>query len=142
MESSELKRKIRAVFAAPRVAALATVTGDGRPWVRYVTVRADDDLTLRICTDAASRKATEIRARPEVHLTCGNLNPPDDSVYLQIAGRAEVSTDPEEKRALWTDEYLRYFKGPDDPDYVVIRIRPDVIEYMGQGSPKASVWRR
>ena len=142
MERSELEEKIRAVFAAPRVAALATVTAEGKPWVRYVTVRASDDLTLRVCTDAASRKAAEIRGRPEVHLTCGDLNPPDDSVYLQIAGRAEVSTDPDEKQELWTDEYLRYFKGPDDPDYVVIRICPDVIEYMGPGSPKPSIWRR
>lgn len=142
MERSELENKIRAVLASPQVAALATVTGEGKPWVRYVTLRIADDLSLRVVTGASTRKAAEIRACPYVHLTCGSLKPPDDSVYLQIAGRAELSSDPEEKKALWIDEYLRYFKGPDDPEYVVVRVHPDLIEFTGPDSPKPSVWRR
>jgi general stress protein 26 len=142
MERSELENRIRAFFASPKVAALATVTGEGKPWVRYVTVRATGDLTLRIVTDAASRKVAEIRSHPDVHLTCGNLKPPDDSVYMQIAGLAAMSTDPGEKRELWNDEYRRYFQGSDDPNYVVIRVLPDLIEYTGPDSPKPSVWRR
>jgi general stress protein 26 len=141
MERSELESRIRTVLAAPRTAALATIKADGRPWVRYVTLRAAEDLSLRVVTGASTRKAAEIRACPQVHLTCGALNPPDDSVYLQIAGRAEIASDPDEKRALWRDEYLRYFKGPDDPEYVVVRIHPDLIEYTGPDSPTPSVWR-
>jgi general stress protein 26 len=53
-----------------------------------------------------------------------------------------VSTDPEEKRELWVDEYRRYFKGPDDASYVVIRVVPDLIEHTGPDSPKPRVWRR
>jgi general stress protein 26 len=111
----------------------------GRRWTGRSSA---DDLTLRIVTDAPSRKVVEIRAHPEVHLTCGDLKPPDDSVYLQIAGRAKVSTDPDEKRSLWIEEYRRNFSGPDDPSYVVIRVLPDLIEYTGPDSPKPSVWRR
>jgi general stress protein 26 len=142
MERAELENRLRAIFATRQVAALATVTADGRPWVRFVTVRMAPDLSLRIVTGASTRKAAEIRACPHVHLTCGSLKPPDDSVYLQIAGRAEISTDPEEKRTLWIDEYLRYFKGADDPEYIVLRVHPDLIEYTGPDSPQASVWRR
>ena len=142
MERSELEKRLRAVFATRQVAALATVTGEGKPWVRYVTLRMAEDMSLHIVTGASTRKAAEIRACPYVHLTCGALKPPDDSVYLQIAGRAELSSDPEEKRSLWIDEYLRYFEGPDDPSFVVIRVRPEVIELMGPGSPTPSVWRR
>jgi general stress protein 26 len=141
MVRSELEARLRAILASRQVAALATVTADGKPWVRYVTVRITDDLSLRVVTGASTRKAAEIRACPFVHLTCGALKPPDDSVYLQIAGRAELSTDPEEKRSLWIDEYLRYFEGPDDPEYVVVRVYPELIEYTGPDSPKPSVWR-
>jgi general stress protein 26 len=141
MEKSELEKRLRSILAGRRTAALATVTADGRPWVRFVTLRLADDLSLRIITGASTRKAAEIRVRPHVHLTVGALNPPDDSAYLQIAGLAEITTDPSERRALWDDEYLRYFGGPDDPEYVVIRVRPDLIEYTGPDSPTPSVWR-
>jgi len=138
--SGEVEKKIRAIFASPQVAALATVTGEGKPWVRYVTVRLSDGMMLRFVTDAGSRKVAHIRGLPEVHLVCGSLQPPEDSAYLQIAGRAEVSGDPEEKRSLWNEELRRYFKGPDDPNYVVVRVRPSLIEYYDPHNLTPQIW--
>src|SRR5512137_1067223 len=122
---NDLEKKIWASLGRPQLASLATVTQTGQPWVRYVTVYADAGFRLRFCTDEGSRKVRHIRARPEVHLTCGNLQPPDDSAYLQIAGCAAVVIAAEEKRAFWREEWTRYFSGPDDPTYVIVEIRPE-----------------
>jgi general stress protein 26 len=137
---TELEKRIWMILSRRQTAALATITATGAPWVRYVTISADPDFTLRFCTSLGSRKAGEIVANPDVHLTCGNLQPPDDSAFLQIAGRAEIRRDGKTKTENWNEEWRRYFKGPDDPDYVMVFIRPSRIEYNGPGSFVPAVW--
>ena len=137
---TELEKKIWKILGRRQTAALATVNAAGAPWVRYVTISADPDFTLRFCTSLGSRKAEEIAARPDVHVTCGNLQPPDDSAFLQIAGRAEIRRDGKTKAEHWKEEWRRYFKGPDDPDYVMVFIHPTRIEYNGPGSFVPEVW--
>jgi general stress protein 26 len=137
-----LADKIWNILKEPQTAALATISESGAPWVRYVTIRADRDLTLNFCTSLASRKAREIAADPAVHLTCGNLQPPDDSAFLQIAGRAEVRADRATRLKYWQEGWERYFKGPEDPDYIVIIVRPSLIEFNGPGAVVPEVWTR
>jgi len=139
---TELEERIWKVLERPQTAALATISASGAPWVRYVTIRADRDLSLSFCTSLASRKAREIAANPGVHLTCGNLQPPDDSAYLQIAGRAEIRADAATKHTYWLQGWECYFKGPDDPDYIMVFVRPSRIEYNGPGSLVPEVWTR
>jgi general stress protein 26 len=139
---NELEHKIWAILGRPQLAALATVSEAGKPWVRYVSIYGKENFDLRFCTDAGSRKIRHIRDRPDVHLTCGNLRPPNDSAFLQIAGRAAVIHDADEKRAFWREEWTRYFSGPDDPGYVIVEIRPETIEYWAPGSPAAQVWEK
>jgi len=139
---TELEKKIWKILGRRQTAALATVTTAGAPWVRYVTIAADPDFTLRFCTSLGSRKAAEIAARPDVHVTCGNLQPPDDSAFLQITGRAEMRSDGKTRAENWNEEWRRYFKGPDDPDYVMVFVHPDRIEYNGPGSFVPEVWEK
>jgi general stress protein 26 len=137
---NDLEGRIGKILGHKQTAALATVTASGFPWVRYVTIESDPDFTLRFCTSRASRKAGQMVENPDVHVTCGNLQPPDDSVFLQIVGRAEVCGDRETKDRYWQKEWRRYFKGPDDPDYVMVFIHPIRIEYNGPGSFTPEVW--
>jgi len=136
----DLEKQLLELFHRDRLAGLATVTPDGRPWVRYVTLLAKTGFPLVFCTDVHSRKMAHIRANPEVHLTSGNLEPPDDSVYLQIQGRAEVSTDPSARSRYWKKEWTRYFKGPDDPNYVIVEVAPYRIELYGPHGFEPLVW--
>ncbi len=138
----ELEEKIWRFLEKPQTAALATISENGAPWVRYVTIRADRDFTLNFCTALSTRKACEIAANPNVHLTCGVLNPPDDSVFLQIAGRAEIRSDAATRVTYWQKEWQRYFKGPDDPDYIIVFVRPERIEYNAPGSAAARIWTK
>jgi len=137
---NDLEKKIWKILGCKLTAALATVTASGAPWVRYVTVDAEPDFTLRFCTSHNSRKAMHITANPDVHVTCGILQPPDDSAFLQIVGRADVRNDGKTKIKYWQEEWRRYFKGPDDPDYVMVFIHPTRIEYNGPGSFVPLVW--
>jgi general stress protein 26 len=138
---NDLEKRIWTILSRPQTAALATISESGAPWVRYVTTKSDPDFTMRFCTSRASRKVRQIENNPEVHLTCGNLQPPADSAFLQIAGRAEILADTGTKAAHWQDEWRRYFKGPDDPDYVMVFIHPYRIEYSGPGSNEPEVWK-
>ena len=137
---TRLEERIWQILDKPQTAALATISASGAPWVRYVTVRTERDFTLNFCTSLASRKAGEIAARPEVHLTCGNLAPPDDSAFLQIAGCAEIRADAATRTAYWQEGWRRYFTGPDDPDYIMVFVRPARIEYNGSGSVLPEIW--
>jgi general stress protein 26 len=60
--------------------------------------------------------------------------------YLQIQARAEILTDQETKKAVWSDYLANIFSGPDDANYVVARITPYRIEWQPGGSLPPEVW--
>ena len=135
-----LKDHILEIIGKPQLASLATLTEEGKPWVRYVMVTGDKDLSLRFASFLESRKVAQIKKNPEVHLTCGVTSPESADSYLQVQGRAEVTTDEAQRRAYWKDELKRYFSGPDDPNYCIVRVVPYRIEYMAPGSMEPEVW--
>ncbi len=136
----ELQRRILAKLTGHTLCALATVTENGRPWVRYVTPFADENLTLWLATFANSRKVGQIRKNPEVHLTTGVTDIQGSMPYLQVEARAEILTDEETKKAVWSDYLANIFSGPDDPNYVVCRIIPYRIEWQPSGAVPPEVW--
>ena len=138
---TNLKDRILDVFKAPCLSGLATITKDGKPWVRYVMVEASDDLTFRCSSFVNGRKVAQIKSNPEVHLTCGIAQPTDTGPYLQIQGRAAFSTDREVRHAFWSDRLSAVFTGPDDPNYGVVTVTAYRIEVCKVGS-KPEVWER
>jgi len=137
---SELKKKIQAKMTTPQLSALATITEDGKPWVRYVTPVMDHNLTVWMATFAGSRKVAHIKKNPEVHLTTGVTCMETAESYLQIQGRAEVLTDAATKKEVWSDHLKRIFTGSDDPNYNVVKITPYRIEYQGMDMVPPEVW--
>ena len=135
-----LKDHILEIVGKPQLASLATLTDEGKPWVRYVMTVGDKDLTLRFASYLDSRKVAQMKKNPEVHLTCGVTSPEAEDSYLQIQGRAVVTTDEAERAALWREELKRYFSGPDDPNYCVVKIAPYRIEYVAPGAMEPEVW--
>ena len=137
---SELKQKILAKIDRPTLSAFATITEDGKPWVRYVTPMADENLTSWMATFAHSRKVGQIAKNPEVHLTVGVTTMETAESYLQVQGRAEILSDEATKKAVWNDHLKGIFSGPDDPNYCVCKITPYRIEYQGMGPVPPEVW--
>lgn len=139
---NDLEKKILDIIGKPHMAGFATVTEEGKPWTRYVMPVASQDMTIRFSTFLNSRKVSQIRRNPEVHLNCGVVDPMVWKSYLQIEGRAEITIDPDEKKAFWNDEIAKIFKGPDDPDYAIVIVRPYRIELNTIGNFKPEIWQR
>lgn len=138
---SSLKEKILAKISQPTVWTLATITEDGKPWVRYVSPMADENLTIWCATFINSRKVAQIRKNPEVHLTVGVTDPAFADAYLQIQARAEIFTDAVSKKTAWNPHLENIFSGPDDPNYAVCKITPYRIEYQSMGPVAPEVWQ-
>lgn len=136
----ELKRKILNIIKRSGIASFATITDDGKPWVRYVSMIVSNDLTIRFSTFINSRKVSQIKKNPEVHLTCGIVDPEKWQDYLQIQGTAVVSTDKADRKAFWNDEIAQFFKGPNDPDYAVVIVKPYRIEYWDIKEWQPQIW--
>lgn len=139
---SDLKHRIFDAAKDMQLINLATITEDGKPWVRYVMGKADKDLVMRFCTHLESRKVPHIRKNPNVHISLGVSSLETAKNWVQIQGTAEVSTDKAELDAFWFDDLKNYFTGPDDPSYCVVIIRPSKIEFGTMGSMTPEVWEQ
>ncbi|MDX9719915.1 MAG: pyridoxamine 5'-phosphate oxidase family protein [Myxococcota bacterium] len=131
---------VRAGLAKPRLACLATMTADQRPWVRYVMLSADQDLNLFVATFKNSRKVQQIEKNPEVHLAVDVELPDFPKQYLQIEAIASVSEAIELKTKLWTESMQAYFSGPEDDKLTIIVMRPYRIELYDMRSMEPSIW--
>ncbi|RJR20467.1 MAG: hypothetical protein C4581_03325 [Nitrospiraceae bacterium] len=137
---SDLKRRIFDVAKELQLINVATITADGKPWVRYVMAKADSDLVFRFCTSLGSRKVDHIKKTPYVHISMGVANFETAKNWLQVQASAEVSMDRKERHSFWFDELKNYFSGPDDPDYCIVIARPSRIEFGTMGSMVPEVW--
>ena len=127
-----LKHQILKLLKKPQLACLATVTRAGTPWVRYVTIVTDHDLTIRFPTHIHARKVAHISYNSDVHLTCGANTVTYTIPFLQIQGRATFSTERADRHHIWHKRWKNVFDGPNDPSLGVIIVRPTRIEYCAE----------
>jgi general stress protein 26 len=137
---SDLKEKIYEVLKDLQLAGFASITEDGKPWVRYVMIKGAEDFTIRLATFVKARKVAQIAKEPEVHITCGITDPQVMAPYLQIQGNARMTTDEAERHGFWFDMLSGIFKGPDDPNYGIIIVEPYRIEYCSAHPHESEVW--
>lgn len=134
-----LRDKILKVIKGEKLASLATIA-DGRPWVRYVVSRSEG-LILYICTFKDSRKVRQIQGNSNVHITIGGSMENMEAPYVQIAAWAKVRADAGIRKKLWVPFMKKYYTGVDDPQYVVIEVRPVLIEYMSAESHTPQIYK-
>ena len=122
--------------------AIATVAGD-EPRVRIVHPTWDGD-TLWFATGPDSPKAKHLRENPGVDIQY-QVAPPD-FIHVMVRGRAELISDQATKDHAWEaiDYDLTQFgsTGPDDPNFLPIKITPTRVELSEMfGSMNKRVWR-
>jgi general stress protein 26 len=139
---SDLKQRIVDAAKDMQMINFATVTEEGKPWVRYVMGKADNELVFRFCTHLESRKVAQIKKNPNVHICLGVADLETAKNWLQVEGVAETSTDKAERDAFWFDDLKNYFSGPDDPSYCIVIVRPSRIEFGTMGSMVPEVWEQ
>jgi general stress protein 26 len=136
----DLQQRIFNISKELQLINFATITEDGKPWVRYVMANADSNLAYRFCTHLGSRKISQIKKNPHVHISMGVANLETAKNWLQVQGTAEVSLDRNERHSFWFDELKNYFSGPDDPNFCIIIVRPSRIEFGTMGNITPEVW--
>ena len=136
----ELKEIILKKLSTHALAGFATVTPEGKPWVRYVVAKADTGLNIWIATFKGSRKTAHIAQNPKVHLVLGVEEMSQADAWLQVEGTAEILDDPDTRQAVWYEMLEPIFSGPDDPNYVVCKVKPTRIEYYTMNKRQPEVW--
>lgn len=137
--TDDLRKRIIELINQAGYASFATITEDGKPWVRFVSPQASADMTIRLATFANSRKVRQIAKHSEVHLTLG-VGDAGTMTYLQIQGIARVTDNLAELTSYWRPEMAEYFQGPDDPQYRVVIIDPYRVEVNLPGQVEPLVW--
>ncbi|MBT4159782.1 MAG: pyridoxamine 5'-phosphate oxidase family protein [Gammaproteobacteria bacterium] len=122
--------------------AIATVEGN-EPRVRMVHPTWDGDV-LWFATGPESPKARQMKDNPQVDIQY-QVAPPD-FFHVMVRGTAELITDQATKNHAWDaiDYDLTQFgsTGPDDPNFLPIRITPTRVELSEMfGSANQKVWR-
>ena len=122
--------------------AIATVDGN-EPRVRIVHPTWDGE-TLWFATGPTSPKAIQLRENPNVDIQY-QVAPPD-FVHVMVRGTAELVSDQATKNHAWEaiDYDLTQFgsTGPEDPNFLPIRITPTRVELSEMfGSVNKRVWR-
>jgi general stress protein 26 len=139
MSNEDLKKKIMDAARRAPMASFATIR-DGKPWVRYVMVSMKDNLDLYFTASKLSRKVSQIHANPHCHILLG-ADPKDMMApYIQVQGTAEMIEDLAVKKEYWVDYHARMFKGPEDSNFIVIRVKPEIIEFWGEGKMEPQVY--
>ena len=137
---SDLKQRIFDLAKELQLINFATITEGGKPWVRYVMGKADDELVFRFSTNTATRKTAQIRKDPNVHISLGTSDLETAKNWMQVEGTAEISTEKAERDSFWFDEMINYYTGPDDPNYCIVIVRPSRVEFATMGSMAPEVW--
>lgn len=122
--------------------AVATIAGN-EPRVRMVHPTWDGEV-LWFATGPQSPKADQLRNNANVDIQY-QVAPPD-FIHVMVRGKAELITDQETKNHAWDaiDYDLTAFgsTGPDDANFLPVRIRPTRVELSEMfGSVNKRVWR-
>ena len=136
MSKTDLERAIVTGIESNQFGSLATVEG-GKPKLRYMAV-FNDGLNIYMATNRCTHKVEELEDNPNISLLLGYEAGGTKDV-LEIEGTASVTKDSGLRKKLWDDGFSKWFSGPEDPNYVILDITPNRIEYTGQGQDK-QVW--
>jgi len=112
---------------------LATTNGQ-RPAVRPMGAVAWIGGEFCCATGAKDAKTEDVKNRPHVEYCFADK----EGRHVRMLGTCEISTDTE-LRAKLIEIYPflgKFFKGPDDPEYVVLKMKPTSVRFIGSKDMK------
>ena len=134
MSEAPHHKRIWDVIERVGVAMLTTHFADGLR-ARPVEPRPERAAGLIwIITDLRSAKEHEIEAEHDIGLTF--IDQPENA-YLSLTARAEVRRDHAKAAEIWKTTDNMWWKGPDDPNVCVLRLRPLTAELWDGPASKA-----
>ncbi|RLQ94501.1 pyridoxamine 5'-phosphate oxidase family protein [Falsibacillus albus] len=122
-----LKEKILSLMDDHHVGTLATIQ-DSKPFSRFMMF-FHDDLTLYTATNQHAHKANDLTEHPDVHILLGYEGKGLNDSYAEIEAVVEKVGSVEMKRKYWHKQLQPWITGPDDPDYLLLKLSPKTILY-------------
>lgn len=137
MDEIEAKRLSLELMEVARAACLTTIDANGLPHTRGMTNLRNknmcpylirlfrdhrEDFLIIFSTNTSSDKVRHIKENPKVAVYYTH---PEKTQGVMFGGEIEIVLDSELKRAIWTDDMVKYYpSGYDDPDHTILRLRP------------------
>jgi general stress protein 26 len=126
---------------------MATVDIEGLPQVRAVEnlrcikkfphpakvllEHEDDSLISYLSINTSSKKLRQVKNNPVIALY---YSIPDEYKGVMLRGKAEILDDQEFKKKLWVEGWEKYYpKGHDDPDFTILKVRPNWVKAWYRG---------
>jgi general stress protein 26 len=115
----------RTIVDSAQCRALVTVDEEGNPRVREMSpFPPDDDWIIWLGTFPTSRKANQIKNKPNVVVFYYDS---DGYSYVAVSGKAQLVNDPNLKEKYWKEGWKRFY--PDrDTQYILIKVVPERLE--------------
>ncbi|WP_379971009.1 pyridoxamine 5'-phosphate oxidase family protein [Ectobacillus sp. sgz5001026] len=131
----DLKTKVLRVLAQEQIGVLATIR-DNKPHSSFMML-FHEDVTLYVAADRQSKKVTDIKKNNHVHVLVGSTNNSWNEPFVEIEGTASLEDNETLKHKFWNDALHHWLQGPDDPNYVLVKITPVHI-YLAEkaGTPE------
>ncbi|MFP3509155.1 pyridoxamine 5'-phosphate oxidase family protein [Peribacillus sp. SIMBA_075] len=134
MSQNQLKEKVLNIIGDHKIGVLSSVENN-KPHSRYMTF-FNEELTLYTPTNANTEKIDEIEKNPNVHILIGYENEGLGDSYLEISGTSKINDSKELKDKLWNESFENWFDSPNDPNYLILQIKPESIRLMNNnGQP-------
>ncbi|MFD3448169.1 pyridoxamine 5'-phosphate oxidase family protein [Microbacteriaceae bacterium 4G12] len=124
----ELKQKILSMLQNNKTGVLATIRNN-KPHSCFM-VFFHEELTLYVATDRQSKKLEDISQNNHVHVLLGRDGKTWDEEFIEVEGTASVEEDADLKNKFWNNILKRWLHGPEDPNYVLLKITPKHIYYI------------
>ena len=137
MNDQEVKARAREIIGKCAFPAFATMDEQGCPQMRaMMPVTVEDDFAVYYITSRMTAKCRQIAANPKVStLWTHVVDPMRDWSSVLIKGEAVISDDKSLKERFWMEELRQIFPtGVDDPNYVILIIKPTEMILADQGT--------
>jgi general stress protein 26 len=126
----DLREKVLNIIKNQPTGVLATIR-DNKPHSCFMMF-FHEDLTLYVATDRQTKKMDDIQQNPNVHVLFGREGKSWEEEFIEIEGTASVEEDTGLKSKFWNTSLQRWLNGPDDPNYVLLKVTPSHIYYVGK----------
>ena len=130
MSQLEVKATIENILDNSSVGTMATVK-QNKPHSRYMTF-SRNGLNLYTATSKDTHKAEEIEENPNTHILLGYEGEGFGDEYVEYEGKVQITDSPELKKELWNSYMENWFDGTNDPNYIVLEIKPIQISLMNK----------
>lgn len=132
MAKDDLKKKVVELINRNSYSKLITFGLDGAPRGRVMTnLPLGKDMVIWFATGLSTSKIKDIKKNPNVSVF---VDDPNDQTNASIIGKAEIVTDDQLRIKFWQQPFDFFFPGgPSDPDYCLLKITPEKMEYLDPG---------